>query len=157
MNWVAIIGISEVVGVIAIIGSLIYVAAQIRQNSLIARATIIHGTNSDSMRVPELVASDAELAVIYETGLSGESLTGADLVRFMALFEIFLTWLEDVDFQFEANLFFQDVEIEDAVDSNSREVRAYSSTPEVRQWWRQGRVGWRPSFARKIDKYVGAA
>ena len=157
MSWDAIVGISEVVGVIAIIGSLIYVAAQIRQNSLIARATIIHGTNSDAMRVAELIASNAELAAIHEKGLNGESLTGTDLVRFLALCEMFLTWLEDVDSQFEANLYFQDVEIEDCVDSNSREVRAYLSTPEVRQWWRHGKMAWRPSFAKKIDKYVDAA
>ena len=157
MSWVAIIGVTEVIGVIAIIGSLIYVAAQIRQNSLIARATIIHGTNSDAMRVPELIASDAELAAIYQKGFNGESLTGTDLVRFLALCEMFLTWLEDIDAQIEANLYFQDVEIEGAVDSNSREVRAYMSIPEVRQWWLQGKVAWRPSFAKKIDKYVDAA
>ena len=53
MNFDAIIAVSEVIGVIAIIASLIYVATQIRQSATIARATIIHATNSDGMRLQD--------------------------------------------------------------------------------------------------------
>ncbi len=107
MNWAAINAISEVIGTVAIIATLIYVAAQIRQSTSIARATIIHETNSDSMRLSECIAMDAELRNVVE----------------------FL----------------------------SSEYKALFSTPEARQWWHNDvKQMYRPSFARKVDKYIDA-
>ena len=45
MNWDAVIAVAEIVGVMAVIASLIYVAMQIRQNTAIARANIVHETS----------------------------------------------------------------------------------------------------------------
>ncbi len=157
MNWDGVIAISEVIGVIAIFASLIYVAVQIRQNNSIARATMIHQTNTVSTRTAELVASDPELADIYSRGFSGESLTGVDLVRFLALVEMYLAWVEDVDSQFEAGLYFQEEEIGDMVDHMSSEIVSFFSTPEVREWWHDNKHMYAPSFARKLDKHIGAA
>ncbi len=155
MNWDAVIGISEVIGVIAIIASLVYVGTQIRQNNLIARATIIHDTGAVSMRIAELVAQDAELAAIYQKGTHGESLTGTDLVRFLALVDMYLTWLEDVDCQFEADLYFQEDGLEDIVDAQSGDLAEFFSTPEARQSWKNElKHIYRPSFVNKIDKYI---
>ena len=126
MNWAAINAVSEVIGTVAIIGTLIYVAVQIRQNTSIARATIIHGTNSDAMRLSECIAMDAELAAIYQKGTNGESLSGTDLVRYLALLEMHLAWFEDVDGQAEANLFFQDDEMRDVVKFCQANIKHYS-------------------------------
>lgn len=49
-------------------------------------------------------AQSNELAEIYHKGTSEESLTGTDLVRFLALVEIYLVWLEDVDSQFMVHI-----------------------------------------------------
>ena len=73
-------------------------------------------------------------AEIYSRGISGESLTGVDLVRFLALVVMYLAWVEDVDSQFEAGLYFQEEEIDDMVDHMSSEIVSYFSTPEVRKW-----------------------
>jgi hypothetical protein len=157
VSWDGIIAISEVIGVIAIFASIIYVAVQIRQNNSIARATMIHQTNTIGARTAELVASDAELADIYRRGLSGESLSGVELVRFLALVEIYLAWLEDIDSQFEAGLYFQEEEVDDMVDHMSSEVVSYFSTPEVREWWHDAKHVYAPSFARKLDKHISKA
>jgi hypothetical protein len=66
-----------------------------------------------------------------------------------------LTWLEDIDSQFEADLFFQDGELEDWVGYMSGELAIFFSTPESLQWWQDNRGFYRPSFARKVDRYVG--
>ena len=155
MSWDGIIAISEIVGVVAIIASLAYVGVQIRQSTSIARATIIHETNSLAMRTPELVLQDSEVAAIFQKGTTGESLAGIDLVRFFGLIEIYLTWLEDADSQYEAGLFYQDEEFEDFVGYMSEELDRYFSTPEARQWWQDSRRFYRPSFARKVDRHVG--
>ncbi|MEH6548528.1 MAG: hypothetical protein V7711_03320 [Pseudomonadales bacterium] len=156
MNWDAIISLSEIIGVIAIISSLIYVAAQIRQNTLIARATIIHDTNTVAMRIPELIAQDAELAIIYRKGISGQSLDGADLERFIALVEMHVIWLEDVDSQFDADLYFKDDDLDNVLDSMSYELMNMFSTPEVRKWWHQeAKQNYIKGFVSKMDKYIG--
>ena len=155
MNWDAIIAFSEVIGVIAIIATLIYVAAQIRQNTSIARATIIHATNTEAMRIPELIAQDAELAIIYRKGMSGQSLDGADLERYIALVEMYVMWLEDVESQFEANLYFRADDLDDAIDQMSDELKNMFSTQEIRRWWHQeAKQNYIKRFVRKMDEYI---
>ena len=90
-------------------------------------------------------------------GTHGESLTGTDLVRFLALVEMYILWLEDVDSQFRADLHYQDGQLEDIVDKLSAEFTAMSSTPEVRQWWHDdAKQTYLTSFVEKIDQHVDA-
>ena len=88
MNWDAIIGIAEVIGVIAIVVSLMYVAAQIRQNSEIARATIVHDTSASFMNFHQMLASDGDLAGVYYRGTNSEELSEVEKVRFHAILEM---------------------------------------------------------------------
>jgi hypothetical protein len=158
MNWEAISAIAEVVGVVAVIASLIYVGLQINQNTKIARANIVHETNATFLRIHELIAQDSTLADIYRRGTTGTSLEGAELERFMALVSIYMTWLEDVDSQYASGLYFDEDDDEDLVDYMSRDFRRYFSTPEVRKWWREiGKLEYRPSFVQKMDKHISAA
>lgn len=70
MNREAVSAIAEIVGVIAVIASLIYVGLQIKQNSAIARANIVHETNTAALRIQGLIAQDAALAAIYKKDTS---------------------------------------------------------------------------------------
>lgn len=158
MNWDAIGAMAEVIGVVAIIASLIYVAIQIRQNTQITRANIINETNTDAQRIPEIIAQDAELAAIYHKGTHGQSLTGTDLVRFQALVEMYVLWFENADTQFAADLWYQEKELDDVVDYLSEEVLPFFSTPEVREWSDDTHKKIYPSgFVEKIDKHIRAA
>jgi hypothetical protein len=155
VNWDAISAIAEVVGVIAIIASLIYVGKQINQNTKIARANIVHETNATALRIQELIAQDASLANIYKLGSSGVSLEGTDLERFIAIVHMYMTWLEDTDSQYVAGLYFEEDDEEDLVDYMSRDFAQLFSTPEIRRWWHEsGKVAFRPSFVQKMDKHV---
>jgi len=113
MNWDAVGAISEIVGVVAIIASLIYVAIQIRQNTDIARATIVHETSVSFSRFHELLSADAELAGVYIRGVKGEELTEIETRRFISLIEITMAYLEDVDHQYKSDLYFDE---EDDID-----------------------------------------
>jgi hypothetical protein len=149
--------LGEFIAAIATLATLIYLAIQIRRNTSIARATIIHQTNSDGMREFELVAQNADLAAIFDKGVRGESLAGTDLVRFIAIVEMYLMWLESVDSQNRAGLYFQGDDLDDVVDKLSGEIGEFFSTPEVRQWWRQrGERNYVDSFAKKINKHIEA-
>ena len=158
MNWDAISAVAEVIGVIAVIASLIYVGLQIRQNTTIARANIVHETSTAAVRIHELIAQDATLADIYRKGTNGISLEGTELDRLIALVHMYVTWLEDVDSQYVAGLYFDEDDEEDLVDYMSRDFAALFSTPEVRRWWHEGgKLAYRPSFIKKMDKHVSGA
>jgi len=155
MNWDAINAVAEVLGVIAVIASLVYVGLQIRQNTEIARANIVHETSTAAIRIHELIAQDSTLADIYRKGTNGISLEGTDLERFIALVHIYVTWLEDVDSQYVSGLYFDEDDDEDLVDYMSRDFSGLFSTPEVRSWWHEGgKLAYRPSFIEKMDKHV---
>jgi hypothetical protein len=155
MNWEAVGAVSEVVGMIAVIASLIYVGRQVKQNTEIARANIVHETSATSLRINELIAQDPSLADIYKQGTSGISLQATDLERFTALVGMYLVWLEDVDSQYASGLYFDEDDDEDLVDYMAREFTRLFSTPEVRRWWHEtGRSGYRPSFIEKMDKHI---
>ncbi|MGI9272390.1 MAG: hypothetical protein ACR2QT_11485 [Woeseiaceae bacterium] len=155
MNWDAISALAEVIGVIAVIASLIYVGFQIKQNTEIARANIVHETSATALRIHELIAQDASLADIYRRGTSGTSLKEPDLGRFIALVHMYLTWLEDVDSQYGAGLYFDEDDDEDLVDYMARDFGSLFSTPAVCEWWHtRGKLAYRPSFVQKVDKHV---
>ncbi len=105
MNWEAAGAIAEILGVIAVIGSLIYVGRQINQNTDIARANMVHETGTLSTQFYQLIAQDSELADIYDRGITGVSLNRVDLRRFTALVTMYMTWLEDLDSQATAGLY----------------------------------------------------
>ena len=72
MNWDAIVAIVEVIGLLAIVASLVYLAIQVRQNStlisqntFVARSLMVHETSVFYARFFELIAESSELASIY--------------------------------------------------------------------------------------------
>jgi len=158
MNWEAVSAIAEILGVIVVIGSLIYVGRQINQNTQIARANIVHDTNTLSNQIFQLIAQDSELADIYDRGTTGVSLNGVDLRRFTALVTIYMTWLEDIDSQTTAGLYFDTPGDESTIEYMSREFSCFFSTPEVRHWWHDsGKIGYHHDFIRKTDRHIDLA
>ena len=136
MNWDAVGAISEIVGVVAIIASLIYVAIQIRQSTDIARATIVHETSVSFSRFHELLAADAELADIYLRGVKGEDLTEIDTRRFNSLIEITMAYLDDVDHQYKSDLYFDEDDDIDLILYIAPTYRKFFCSPLFRKWWK---------------------
>lgn len=69
MNWEAIGAVSEIIGAVAVVVTLGYLALQIRQqnasNSLNVKNSVLDGIS----RVNQLMAADQELAVLFNKGL----------------------------------------------------------------------------------------
>ena len=84
MNWEAISAIGQIVGAIAVVVSLIYLAREIRTNARSARVASLHDVNR---WLGELV-EHPHLAELYYRGIRDfRSLKSADLVRFSALMD----------------------------------------------------------------------
>ncbi len=135
MNWDVVIAVAEIVGVVAVIASLVYVAVQIRQNTNIARATLVHGTQVSFSRFHELLAADAELADIYIRGENVEDLSKVETRRFNSLIEITVAYLEDVDLQYKLDLYFDEDDDIDLILYIAPTYRKFFCSPLFRKWW----------------------
>ena len=84
MNWEAISAIGQIVGAIAVVISLIYLAREIRSNARSARIASLHDVNR---WLGELV-EHPHLAELYYRGIQDfRSLKSGDLVRLSALMD----------------------------------------------------------------------
>jgi hypothetical protein len=88
--------IGQVIGAIAVVVSLIYVALQIRQNTNAVRSATAQTVHEHFAKWYHLVAADDELAKIVANGLRDyESLSEHERVRFVATFMAFLSYTQN--------------------------------------------------------------
>ncbi len=164
MDWEAVSAIAEVFGVLVVIAGLIYIAIQIRQNSdllrqntQLARSAMIHNTNVFSTQFSLLLAQSDELASIYQRGTANDHLNDTEAVRFIAVVDTYLAWLEDIDNQAKAGLHFDEELHADVVEYMAPYFREMLCPDLVREWWAEGaKYGYAPSFVEKLEKIMSA-
>ncbi len=83
MNWEAIGAIGEVVGGVAVIATLLYLAVQIRQNAQSVRNAASLSVNEGLAEINRRVSNDPEFADLWLRGLKDYGgLTGVERMRF---------------------------------------------------------------------------
>ena len=88
--------IGQVIGAIAVVISLIYVALQIRQNTNAVRSATAQTVHEHFAKWYHLVAADDELSRIVASGLGDYgSLSEKERVRFIAAFMAFLSYSQN--------------------------------------------------------------
>jgi hypothetical protein len=88
--------IGQVIGAIAVVISLIYVALQIRQNTNAVRSATAQSVHEHFANWYHLIAADAELARIAVNGLRNyHSLSENERTRFIAVFMSFLSYSQN--------------------------------------------------------------
>ena len=96
MNLTDLANIGQVIGAIAVVISLIYVALQIRQNTNAVRSATAQAVHEHFANWYQLVAADSELSQIVATGLRDYgSLSEEERVRFIATFMSFLSYSQN--------------------------------------------------------------
>ena len=160
MNWDAIVAIVEIVGLLAVVVSLIYLAIQVRQNSqlinqntFVARSAMVHETSVFYARFYELIADNSELASIFQRGTNSEELNSVEVERFEALLEVYFTSLEDMDHQFKSDLYFDEDDDEDLTQFMAPAYRDMLVCKHGSDWWdRTAKIRCTPSFYEKVQK-----
>jgi hypothetical protein len=69
MNWDAIGAIGELLGALAVCASLIYLALQIKQNTLSLRASAKHDATSRQLEYFDTLLDNSALRTVYRKGL----------------------------------------------------------------------------------------
>src|SRR6476620_11430810 len=96
MNLNDLANIGQVIGAVAVVVSLFYVAHQIRQNTNAVRFATAQVVHEHFANWYQLVAADSELSKIVATGLRDYgSLSEEERVRFIATFMSFLSYSQN--------------------------------------------------------------
>jgi hypothetical protein len=147
MNWQAIGAIGEVIGAIAVVITLLYVARDIRQNSRSLAIAALRDTTSNWNQLSGLVASSGELADIVARGnRSLASLSEPEALRYGAYVQSFFDNVENlrslvVDYGIQ-----RDLAVIEAIVARRVVVRGYA------EWWRDNTGDYSPAFIAWIEQ-----
>jgi hypothetical protein len=132
VNWEAISAIGQLVGALAVVISLIYLAREVRSNARATRLAAMRSTLDFLNRHIQQITEHADLAELRNRGfVNFESLEGADRTRFGSLMHQLFRNLEDVYYQYlQGHL---DPRVWRGIEVVMREVNAQ---PGVQAWWR---------------------
>ena len=100
MNWEAISAIADIIGVIAIVVSLIYVSIQIRQNTKVARAATRQAIADSTESLGNDLLNSAEMAEIFVKHMNGEELEPPEYLRLQARCYRDMQHWENIHYQF---------------------------------------------------------
>lgn len=155
MNWDAIIAVTEVIGVVALIASLVYVGKQIKQSANLARAGIVHDTSVAWTNVAAMLASDEDLADIYLRGVNSEALSPVETKRLESLIDIYMSNMEDIDHQYQSDLYFDEKDTVDIVDYLAPLYKDLMMSPVGRNWWATvAPISHTPSYFEKMGRIM---
>ena len=151
MNWSAVGALSDLIGALAVVVSLIYLAIQIRQNTNALRAETAREVVASIRAINTTVASDPELFRIFSTMTENPSqLSPQERGRATHLLFNHFRAIEDAHRQYtKGNL------DEEVWAGWSRVLYDYINSPGWREYWNLRRDLFSSTFARYVNELRG--
>ena len=148
MNWEAISAIGQLVGAIAVVISLIYLATEVRSNARATREASMRSVSEAFSRWIQQLSAHPHLRELYYRGIHDfDSLEGADLVGFGAVMLEGFRHYEEVYYQrLEGQL---GPRLWRGFDAAVRDLIAY---PGIQAWWRSRSHWFSEEFANHINQ-----
>ncbi len=139
----------DIVGIVAIVGSLIFVGLQMRQTHEIALATL-YQMRSDAARELRLVRVDATMLDRSESkAINGELLDDDDVRRFNAVNGALFNHFENSHYLFQLGY----VPAEHW-EGDKRQLARLLKAPIRKEYWSSRREDFRESFVAEIDELI---
>jgi hypothetical protein len=104
MNWDAIGAIGEIIGAIAVVASLVYLATQIRQSTKVARSATRQAIAESAQRLGQDLIDDTGMAEILVRHINGEELTAEEEIRLQARCYRDMRHWENIHYQMSEDL-----------------------------------------------------
>ena len=145
MNWDAIGAIGEVVGAIAVVATLFYLAFQIRQNTRMSRAIMTKDLLLASTSAILDLASNDRLAEIWAE--IRDDIDDADAARRYTFYQAFFRLYE-----LQFNLSNQDLLDQSIAASYELVIRMFTQTKYFDQYWSVARNQFHEDFAKYVDR-----
>src|SRR5215467_6023499 len=148
VNWEAISAIGQIVGALAVVISLIYVATEVRSSARATREASMRSVSESYTRWIQQLSAHPELRELYYRGIHDfESLEGADLVGFSVLMLEAFRLNEEIYHQRSEGLF--GPRLWRGFEVSFPELNAY---PGVQAWWRSRSHWFSEEFANYINQ-----
>lgn len=148
MDWSTIGSIGEFVGAFGVIGSLIYLALQVRAGSKTLFTAMRESTFNSLKEFNYNVVSDPDLAWIFQEGCKDYSvLDEKEKARYVHLMFTFFKMFENIYLHYKDNLVSEQV-----WKSNSHIFKAYGTLPGAKQYWNIRRPIFDPVFREMVDE-----
>ena len=151
MNWDAIGAIGEVVGALATVATLGYLAIQIRANTRAARASTNRAISEQRNEINFRFGFDPSSTDLLLRGAEGHAdLEPHERFRFTLLMRAILGMFEDVQMQFTTGM--SDAETWEL--GKSALCQDVLSAPGFAGWWKENRALFRAEFCAEIDELL---
>jgi len=145
VNWEAIAAVAEILGSLAVVASLGYVASQIRQSARESQRNVYRSVKTEIQDFRAMIAQDAQVTRIYREGLKQSTeLNEDDRWRFGALMQHQFSTSEDV-FRLRDVAMFQDL---------TDNMKWTLSRPGAKAWWSKGRYLYHPDYQTYVDNLL---
>jgi len=150
MNWDAIGAIGEILGAIAVVATLIYLAKQLRQEARSDTAETMGSWLGDYNSLLLELIRDAEVSLIIRKGCTDfENLPANEQMRFHAWMVAHLLNAQVLYFQFDDGVMHQRI-AEQIMSFNASLLK----TKGGEQWWRTAQSIWREEFVERINELI---
>lgn len=146
MNWDMIGAVAELAGAIAVVITLAYLAAQIRQNNISARVAAKQEMTKQFADFTDLLLVHPELEDIYQRGNTGGELNDTERLRYHRLMSKQGWYFAAMHFQYSQQNLSND-EWRQSEAMISRQV----NQPGFRLWWQARRESYSPNFVAYIE------
>jgi hypothetical protein len=150
MDWVVISAVAEATAAFGVIGSLMFVGFQVRQNNTGLQNAAVQSLMSTYQDMFSNTIDSAEVAEILLQGFqSPAKLEGGSLVRFYALSSKLFRIYQGIHWQWQRGT------ISDGMfHSITALFEDYSATPGWKHVWRERRHQYEPDFQKYVDSMM---
>lgn len=146
--------ITQIIAVIAVVASLIFVGLQVRQdaeqtrlNTRAVKATSHHAISDSFNHLNTSLATNPELARIWDTGLQGvDNLKPEELTAFHSMLIAYVRIFETLYFQSETGTMAREL-----WEAEKRVLRFMFAMPGVQQWWGLPLLPFSDAFRAEVD------
>jgi hypothetical protein len=142
--------IGELLAAIATLGTLFYLATQIRQNTRAVRAASHHAVTDSFNHINAIVGTDPNAARIFRLGLEGlENLNEDEQFSFSFLMLGYMRVFETLFYQRDIG-----AAEEQLYKSEHNSLNWVYGFPGGRDWWQSNVISFSPEFREHIDQLI---
>jgi len=147
MSWSAVAAVAELLGALAVLASLLYLANQIRQNTAVARSAARLGITQAAMAGAATIAGDAEISDLFFRSFSGEALEPREYFRLQVVCYMICRQYENIHYQFQSGMLSPD-EWQGFLEN----LRLFFETDLFNRYWALDQRMYSPVFRKLVEE-----
>lgn len=150
MNWDAVSAVAEVIGALAVVFTLMYLAIQMKHSTLAVNQAAQQSMVAEMGASMDLLFADPKGAELWLKGIASfASLTAVEKVRFTCLLHHFTRVVEQAHLSFRVGTL--DAPTWQGLEAQSRDV---FGSPGIQQWWSLRRHWYSEAFRSFADELI---